>query len=126
MSPVARVTDPHVCPVADPKSHVGGPLLGPGALTVLIDNLPTAVEGDVCTCVGTPATVKTGSTTVKAADKSARPDGRPDLARGDHRHRLARHLRWVERYIEGRADQSASWGMVSVTSTRSQQRAPRK
>jgi uncharacterized Zn-binding protein involved in type VI secretion len=70
MNPVARLADPHVCPAADPKPHVGGPLLGPGAPTVLINNLPAALEGDFCTCVGTPATVKCGSSTVKVLDKA--------------------------------------------------------
>ncbi|EEX40434.1 uropathogenic specific protein [Vibrio furnissii CIP 102972] len=44
--------------------HVGGPILGPGAATVLICSLPAAVVGDSITCVGTPDTIAAGSTTV--------------------------------------------------------------
>lgn len=43
MFPAARVTDMHVCPMfTGPVPHVGGPILPPGAPTVLIMNLPAA------------------------------------------------------------------------------------
>ena len=52
MLPAARVTDLHVCPMQTPGivpiPHVGGPIVGPGAATVLIGGLPAAVEGDMC------------------------------------------------------------------------------
>ena len=51
--------------------HVGGPVLGPGAPTVLIGGLPAAVVGDNVTCVGPPATVVKGSATVLIAGKPA-------------------------------------------------------
>jgi uncharacterized Zn-binding protein involved in type VI secretion len=44
--------------------HVGGPLLPPGAPTVLIGGLPAAVLGTLATCAGGPATVILGSMTV--------------------------------------------------------------
>jgi len=43
---------------------VGGPIVGPGAATVLIGNLPAARVGDMAVCVGPPDTIVTGSTTV--------------------------------------------------------------
>ena len=57
----ARVTDNHVCPLADPKPHVGGPISVPGAPTVLIANLPAAAMGSMCVCVGPPDTIVKGS-----------------------------------------------------------------
>jgi len=55
----------HVCPMSDgPKPHVGGPVTGPGATTVLIENMPAAVVGDMCTCAGPPDSIIKGSATV--------------------------------------------------------------
>lgn len=63
--PAARLTDIHVCPmVTGVVPHVGGPILGPGAPTVLIGGLPAARVGDLVTCVGPPDTVLMGSTKV--------------------------------------------------------------
>jgi uncharacterized Zn-binding protein involved in type VI secretion len=62
MPPAARVTDMHTCPMFDgPKPHVGGPILPPGAVTVLIGKLPAARVGDMCTCVGPPDAIALGS-----------------------------------------------------------------
>jgi uncharacterized Zn-binding protein involved in type VI secretion len=44
--------------------HVGGPILPPGAPTVLIGGLPAARMGDLCTCVGPPDSIIIGSTKV--------------------------------------------------------------
>jgi uncharacterized Zn-binding protein involved in type VI secretion len=55
----------HVCPQATgPVPHVGGPILPPGAVTVLIGGLPAARVGDMATCVGPPDTIALGSFTV--------------------------------------------------------------
>jgi uncharacterized Zn-binding protein involved in type VI secretion len=63
--PAARITDMHVCPQATgPVPHVGGPILPPGAVTVLIGGLPAARVGDMATCVGPPDTIALGSFTV--------------------------------------------------------------
>ncbi len=64
--PAARVSDMHVCPLIIPPSvpHVGGPILPPGAPTVLIGGLPAARVGDMATCVGFPDVITTGSMTV--------------------------------------------------------------
>lgn len=63
--PAARVTDMHVCPQATgPVPHVGGPILPPGGITVLIGGLPAARVGDLATCVGPPDTIALGSFTV--------------------------------------------------------------
>ena len=65
MPPAARVTDMHVCPmVTGVVPHVGGPVLPPGAATVLINNLPAATLSTMCTCTGPPDTIIIGSATV--------------------------------------------------------------
>lgn len=65
MPPAARITDMHVCPlVTGTVPHVGGPILPPGAPTVLIEGLPAARVGDLATCVGPPDTIAVGSGTV--------------------------------------------------------------
>jgi len=65
-APAARITDMHVCPMVNPNGvpHVGGPILPPGAPTVLIGGIPAARVGDMCTCVGPPDTIIAGSSTV--------------------------------------------------------------
>lgn len=63
--PAARLTDMHVCPmVTGIVPHVGGPIAGPGAPTILIGGLPAAVEGDMAVCVGPPDSIAMGSPTV--------------------------------------------------------------
>ena len=63
--PAARVTDMHVCPMVTVLvPHVGGPILPPGGLTVLIGGMPAARVGDMCVCVGPPDVIALGSFTV--------------------------------------------------------------
>jgi uncharacterized Zn-binding protein involved in type VI secretion len=66
--PAARITDMHVCPMITPGvppiPHVGGPILPPGAVTVLIGKLPAARVGDMAVCVGPPDVIALGSFTV--------------------------------------------------------------
>ena len=66
--PAARITDMHVCPMVTPGlppiPHVGGPILPPGAVTVLIGGLPAARVGDMAVCVGPPDAIAMGSFTV--------------------------------------------------------------
>lgn len=68
MPPAARITDMHVCPMVTPGvppiPHVGGPIMPPGAPTVLIGNMPAAVVGGMCTCTGPPDSIVKGSATV--------------------------------------------------------------
>jgi uncharacterized Zn-binding protein involved in type VI secretion len=60
--PAARITDMHVCPMFNgPIPHVGGPILPPGGIPVLIGGLPAARVGDMCVCVGPPDTIALGS-----------------------------------------------------------------
>lgn len=58
----------HVCPMVIPSvppvPHVGGPVMPPGCMTVLIGNMPAARVGDMCTCVGPPDSIVKGSATV--------------------------------------------------------------
>jgi uncharacterized Zn-binding protein involved in type VI secretion len=72
MPMAARLTDMHVCPmVTGVVPHVGGPITGPGAPTVLIGGMPAAVVGDLCVCVGPPDTIAMGSGTVVIGGKPA-------------------------------------------------------
>jgi uncharacterized Zn-binding protein involved in type VI secretion len=47
-----------------PVPHVGGPILPPGAPTVLIGSMPAARATDMCTCTGPPDVIAKGSGTV--------------------------------------------------------------
>lgn len=80
MPPAARITDMHVCPMVTPGlppiPHVGGPIVGPGAPTVLIGMLPGSVVGDMAVCVGPPDAVVVGAFTVLV-------EGRPAARMGD-------------------------------------------
>lgn len=73
--PAARVSDMHVCPMVTPGTppipHVGGPVLPPGGITVLIGGVPAARVGDMCTCVGPPDVIAMGSVTVLIAGQPA-------------------------------------------------------
>jgi uncharacterized Zn-binding protein involved in type VI secretion len=63
--PAARVSDMHVCPMlTGVVPHVGGPVLPPGGIPVLIGGLPAARVGDMCVCVGPPDVIALGSFTV--------------------------------------------------------------
>lgn len=65
MPPAARLTDNHVCPaVTVLVPHVGGPIVAPGAPTVLIGGLPAARVTDIAVCVGPPDMIVLGSTSV--------------------------------------------------------------
>jgi len=55
----------HVCPLSTgPVPHVGGPVLPPGGVTVLIGGMPAARVGDMCVCAGPPDVIAAGSSTV--------------------------------------------------------------
>jgi uncharacterized Zn-binding protein involved in type VI secretion len=66
--PQARVSDMHVCPLATPGvppiPHVGGPILPPCAVTVIVCGMPAARVGDMALCVGPPDVIALGSFTV--------------------------------------------------------------
>lgn len=73
--PAARVGDMHVCPMMTPGvppiPHVGGPVLPPGGITVLIGGMPAARVGDMCLCVGPPDVVAMGAFTVLISNMPA-------------------------------------------------------
>ena len=70
--PAARVGDMHVCPMVTVLvPHVGGPVLPPGGLTVLIGGMPAARVGDLAVCVGPPDVIVLGSFTVLIAGQPA-------------------------------------------------------
>lgn len=61
----ARVGDMHICPLVNGTvPHVGGPILPPGCVTVMIAGKPAARVGDMLTCTGPPDTIAAGSSTV--------------------------------------------------------------
>jgi uncharacterized Zn-binding protein involved in type VI secretion len=69
MPAAARIGDLHSCPMQTPAVpapilHVGGPIIGPGAPTVLIGGTPAACVGDYCMCVGPPDAIVKGSSSV--------------------------------------------------------------
>jgi uncharacterized Zn-binding protein involved in type VI secretion len=75
--PAARLTDMHTCPMfTGPVPHVGGPISGPGAPTIIIGGLPAACLGDMAVCVGPPDDIVMGSPTVLF-------EGRPAARMGD-------------------------------------------
>lgn len=63
--PAARVGDFHMCPMVTPGTppipHVGGPILPPGAVTVMIGGMPAATATNTCLCTGPPDTIAKGS-----------------------------------------------------------------
>jgi uncharacterized Zn-binding protein involved in type VI secretion len=76
--PAARVTDMHECPLVDVVvPHVGGPILPPGGLTVLIGGMPAARVGDMAVCVGPPDAILLGSFTVMVKGQPAARLGDP-------------------------------------------------
>lgn len=73
--PAARVTDMHLCPMVNPGlppiPHVGGPILPPCSIDVLIGELPAARVTDMAVCVGPPDQIVLGSFTVLINDLPA-------------------------------------------------------
>lgn len=78
MPPAARVGDMHTCPMVNPGGvpHVGGPITGPGAASVLIGGMPAARLSDMAACAGPPDVLVLGSATVLIA-------GQPAVRQGD-------------------------------------------
>jgi uncharacterized Zn-binding protein involved in type VI secretion len=74
-APAARAGDMHVCPMLTPGvppiPHVGGAVLPPGCVTVLVGMMPAACVGDMCMCVGPPDVIALGSFTVLIGGKPA-------------------------------------------------------
>ena len=76
--PAARAGDMHVCPMLTVLvPHVGGPILPPGAPTVLIGGMPAARATDMCTCVGPPDMIAMGCPTVLISNMPAARMGDP-------------------------------------------------
>ena len=76
----------HVCPMVTPGvppiPHVGGPVLPPGAITVIIGGMPAARVGDMCVCVGPPDAIMMGSLTVIVAGMPQARIGDPTVHGG--------------------------------------------
>jgi uncharacterized Zn-binding protein involved in type VI secretion len=60
-----------ITPGVPPIPHVGGPIIPPCAVTVLIGELPAARVTDMAICVGPPDTIMKGSMTVLINDLPA-------------------------------------------------------
>jgi uncharacterized Zn-binding protein involved in type VI secretion len=72
MPPAARISDMHVCPMLTGLvPHVGGPILPPGAINVLIGGQPAATVGDMLVCTGPPDSIVKGSSSVLINKKPA-------------------------------------------------------
>lgn len=86
MPPAARVGDMHTCPMVTPGTppipHVGGPILPPGGITVLIGGQPAARVGDMALCVGPPDSIAMGSPTVLIGSMMAARMGDPTVHGG--------------------------------------------
>ena len=75
--PAARLGDGHGCPMIEPNGtpHIGGPIIGPGCITVIIEGQPAATEGDACGCAGPPDKITGGSSGVFIGGKPAARSG---------------------------------------------------
>ena len=63
--PIATIGSMHVCPMCSGTvPHVGGPVSGPGAPNILINNKSAAIMGDMCVCVGPPDAVVQGEASI--------------------------------------------------------------
>jgi uncharacterized Zn-binding protein involved in type VI secretion len=83
MPPAARLSDMHTCPmVTGVVPHVGGPILPPCQVNVLIGGLPAARVGDMATCVGPPDAIAMGSPTVLIGNMMAARIGDPTVHGG--------------------------------------------
>lgn len=72
----ARVGDMHICPLVNGTvPHVGGPVIPPGAPTVMIGGQPAAKVGDMLTCTGPPDSIIAGSATVMIVGMPAARQG---------------------------------------------------
>lgn len=70
--PAVRIGDWHICPmVTGAVPHIGGPVLPPGAPTVLIDGKPAACVGDRAVCTNGADSIITGSSTVLIEGRGA-------------------------------------------------------
>ncbi|THU41190.1 hypothetical protein FAM09_03490 [Niastella caeni] len=71
--PAARIGDMHNCPAVSPGGvpHAGGPIVGPGCPTVLIEGAPAATVDDTCLCNGGMDKIITGSSGVIIGGKEA-------------------------------------------------------
>lgn len=71
----ARVSDNVICPMVTlgvpPIPNVGGPIMPPGAATVLIGGLSAANLGGMTTCVGPPGSIAKRSSSVQICGKRA-------------------------------------------------------
>jgi len=54
-----------------PAPHVGGPVVGPGAKSVLLEHVAGCVVGDACTCATGPDTTFEASSSVMYEGKYA-------------------------------------------------------
>lgn len=76
MPPASRLGDNHTCP------HVGGPILPPCCVSVLIGNKPAARVGDKLTCGSPPDVIKMGAPNVIIGNQMAARLGDPTAHAG--------------------------------------------
>ena len=77
--PIATIGSMHICPLLNPglppPPHVGGPISGPSAATVLAGGKMVAVIGDNCTCFGPPDIIVQGEASVLVEGKQVATKG---------------------------------------------------
>lgn len=77
--PIATIGSMHICPLLNPglppPPHVGGPISGPGASTVLAGGKMVAVIGDTCNCFGPPDVIVQGEASVLVEGKQVATKG---------------------------------------------------
>ena len=80
------ISSMHVCPMVTPAvppvPHVGGPITGPGAPTVILEGMPASCMGDIAICVGPPSSVIVGFPTVLFEGRPATVVGMSATAHG--------------------------------------------
>lgn len=81
MPPAARIGDMHTCPMMTPGMtpipHVGGPVLPPCCINVMIGNMRAARVGDPALCMGPFDRIIKGSSTVLIGGQPAARMGDP-------------------------------------------------
>jgi hypothetical protein len=109
----------HVCPmVTGTVPHVGGPILPPGALTVLIGNLPAARQGDWATCVGPIDTILLGAFTVDIGPAAVVPPPVPAISTpggGGGSEPYLVNWQWVVNWVAG-VNAGVGWNAGAVVS----------
>ncbi|MCF1449285.1 hypothetical protein GOZ83_09485 [Agrobacterium vitis] len=92
-SPVTLKGHMHICPMADPKPHIGGPVIWTQQNFVTVDGIPIATVGDTWICTGVPTTDG-----IAGGSSAANINGRKIARIGDlcnHGGKLTQGVAWI-------------------------------